>query len=358
MTKSSSSAVSIIEESDQEVSKAIQWLNELQDINDRTNKLPIVLQTQKDVLEYLEKHTVETFLFDCDGVLYRSPDSIAGARECILSLLDNNKSVYFITNNAASNRQQLRAKLTTILNLPNNLLTDDMMISSSYSCAQYLKQYFTNHETKPIIYVIGSQGLCDEIKSVTSFNVITTSESESYSMTREELADYIFPDEPIDAVVVGHDTSFHFRKLCIATVLLQNNPTALLVATNMDSYDLVGNDGRHLPGNGALVSAVQYATKRSIINVGKPSTTLFDLLQNQYPTIDPQRTMMIGDRLDTDIKFGTDNNMIAALVMTGVTTAATLQQIGIDGTNVDEPQPTIILSHIGLLNYNYNNNSS
>ena len=78
-------------------------------------------------------------------------------------------------------------------------------------------------------------------------------------MTRDELAAYDFSalGDQVDAVVVGHDTGFNFRKLCLATVLLQRNPQALLVATNMDAFDLVGADGRHIPGNGSLVRSVR-----------------------------------------------------------------------------------------------------
>jgi len=77
-------------------------------------------------------------------------------------------------------------------------------------------------------------------------------------MSREELADYDFSRfHPVDAVVVGHDTAFNFRKLCIANVLLQWNADARLVATNMDAFDLVGADGRRIPGNGSLVASVR-----------------------------------------------------------------------------------------------------
>lgn len=57
-------------------------------------------------------------------------------------------------------------------------------------------------------------------------------------MDREELETYEFSEGPIDAIVVGHDTEFTFRKLSIANNLLLQNPDALLVATNHDSFDI------------------------------------------------------------------------------------------------------------------------
>ena len=57
--------------------------------------------------------------------------------------------------------------------------------------------------------------------------------------------------------------------------------------------------------------------------------------------------MFVGDRLDTDVRFGRETGMISALVMTGVTTAQKLIDLG-DGTE-EEPLPTVIVSHVGKL---------
>jgi Haloacid dehalogenase-like hydrolase len=141
--------------------------------SDDRRDLPLILQTQKDVITYLENKYIITFLFDCDGVLYCSPNSIiSGAKECIQSLLlsdtniGNAKKLYLITNNSLLSRQQLGTKLTSMLQLNDTILSDDMMIMCSYSCARYLKKYFQN--TIPVsrrktIYVIGSQGLCNKM---------------------------------------------------------------------------------------------------------------------------------------------------------------------------------------------------
>ena len=81
-------------------------------------------------------------------------------------------------------------------------------------------------------------------------------------MTRDELADCDFSElHPIDAVVVGHDTNLHFRKLAIAQVLLQKSPHALLVATNTDAFDLVGAHGYEIPGNGGAVKFLEWTTR-------------------------------------------------------------------------------------------------
>ena len=82
------------------------------------------------------------------------------------------------------------------------------------------------------------------------------------------------------------------------------------------------------------------------IDTGKSSNALVDLLQKEYQ-LDMKRTLMVGDRLDTDVKFGKDSGMKSALVLTGCTTAEKLMEVGV-GTE-DEPLPHIIFPHIGMM---------
>merc|ERR1711957_904226 len=171
------------------------------------------------------------------------------------------------------------------------------------------------------VHVIGSEGLCEELTNC-GFSITggPSIPNESPSMDRDELAQYDFEEHPIDAIAVGHDTEFTFRKLTIANNLLLRNPNSLFVATNHDNFDLVGSDGRHIPGNGCTVKALEYCSRRTSINVGKPSKTLADLIAKEH-NLEPSRCLFVGDRLDTDIRFGVETGMKSLLVMTGVTTA-------------------------------------
>ena len=80
--------------------------------------------------------------------------------------------------------------------------------------------------------------------------------------------------------------------------------------------------------------------------MGKPSKTLIDLIA-QHHGIDPSRSLIVGDRLDTDIRFGVDSGMLSALVLTGVTTANHLESLN-EGT-AEEPLPSAILPHVGQM---------
>ena len=229
-------------------------------------KAPILWTSQDEAASYVKEH-IDTVLFDCDGVLYRTPDPIPGSRRCIEKLIAT-KKVLFVTNNAGVNRQQLRDKLSKVLDI-DGLLTVDQMISSSYSAGQYLTQQLANKEMSgKRVHVIGSRGLCEELDNF-GFEISGGPSSDSAEMDRQELANYEFQESPIDAIVVGHDIAFTFRKLSIANVLLQKNPNAILIATNRDSFDLVGEDGHHIPGNGAIVAALEYSSGRIAVNTGK-----------------------------------------------------------------------------------------
>lgn len=307
------------------------------------------LQNRQETSHYIDKN-FDAILFDCDGVLYRGSHPIPYASQSIKALVKRKKKVLFVTNNAGQSRAQLRDKLAKILHLDD--LSENQIVSSSYSASRYLEQFLIDKGKllkDASIHVIGSSGLCDEVAKLGCYVTGGPSFDKS-SMSREELGTYSFEYEEmkgkVDAVIVGLDTEFNYRKLCIANVLLQRNPDARLIATNEDAFDLVGFDSRHLPGNGSLVKAVEYCSQREAINVGKPSTFLAKLMMNEH-SLDPARSLFVGDRLDTDCKFGIDNGMKSALVLTGCTTAKRL--IELQGGTETEPLPHLIFPHMGMM---------
>lgn len=185
------------------------------------------------------------------------------------------------------------------------------MVSSSYASACYLKDRLPDNAK---VFVIGSAGLCEEL-SASGYCVIgATDDANPPSMNRQELASYDFSSTaPVDAVVVGHNTEFTFRKLCIANNLLLRSPNALFVATNLDSFDLVvskkNEEHCHIPGNGCVVKALEHCSQRTAINVGKPSTELAALLQKEHG-LDKDRCLFVGDRLEDTLTFSLRIDMV------------------------------------------------
>jgi phosphoglycolate/pyridoxal phosphate phosphatase family enzyme len=342
---SSSDITDIIrKESDMEMKKVTEMLK----TSCPESRLPHLIKTNSDFISYVHNNSIENFLFDCDGVLYRGTDPMPFASQAIKQLIKRGKHVFFVTNNAASTRTELKLKLEEVLSC-EGVLKEEMMIGSAYVAGQYLKSCkLKEHVNKNRVHVIGTSGLCSELQSA-GFDV-SGGQDPAYTpsgMSRDELAAYPFTEGEIDALVIGLDNDFNYRKLSIATVLLQRNPDALLIATNLDAFDLVGYDARHLPGNGALVSAVEKASGRTAINVGKPSSTLSELIMDVYG-LKAQETLMVGDRLDTDIKFGNDSGMKSALVLTGCATSSTIQSVLKDGVN-SRMIPNVIFPHVGYM---------
>lgn len=371
------SSSSLFSTKNENVHDAVQELNKLELFYNNNNanrkntaEAPTIWKSKEEASNFVDNN-IDTVMFDCDGVLYQTSNAIPGASECIKGLLNKGKKVLFVTNNAGVNRRELKEKLSKLLNISDDL-SSDMMVSSSYSCAQYLKQHLLVPSpssstptpiSKPRVHVIGSSGLCEEIAN-TGFEVSGGPCSTlPASMDRNELANYNFDEQSIDAIAVGHDTEFTFRKLAIANNLLLRNPKALFVATNEDSFDLVlGNDGSsadvesnilHIPGNGCVVKALEHCSRRKAINVGKPNKYLADLIfsniNNSDVPVDPSRCLFVGDRLDTDIRFGNENGMKSLLVMTGVTTAQKMIDLQATQGTEEEPLPQYILPHVGML---------
>jgi HAD superfamily hydrolase (TIGR01450 family) len=137
----------------------------------------------------------------------------------------------------------------------------------------------------------------------------------------------------VQAVIVGLDTKFNYHKLAMANLHLQAGGTrtpAKFIATNADAYDMVA--GFLMPGAGALVNAIltslnnENGSQRTDYPevTGKPNPFAVDLIlrDNGMDMKDEavrSRMIMIGDRLDTDIKFGANAGIDTCLVLTGCT---------------------------------------
>ncbi|XP_016078606.1 PREDICTED: pyridoxal phosphate phosphatase [Miniopterus natalensis] len=119
----------------------------------------------------------------------------------------------------------------------------------------------------------------------------------------------------VRAVLVGYDEHFSFAKLSEACAHLRD-PDCLLVATDRDPWHPL-SDGSRTPGTGSLAAAVETASGRQALVVGKPSPYMFECIKEHF-SVDPARMLMVGDRLETDILFGHRCGMTTVLTLTGV----------------------------------------
>ena len=150
-------------------------------------------------------------------------------------------------------------------------------------------------------------------------------------------------DEDISAVVVGADESFSYRKLCIASIAIQRG--AAFVVTNGDTFDRIGN--LLMPGTGALSAAISASTdKMPSVITGKPYSFLIETLRKKYG-VDFSKTLVVGDRLDTDIAMG--RNAEAAICCHVLTGVSTLQDAATAYANQSNCAPHVCIQSISSL---------
>jgi|688.fasta_scaffold611183_1 ribonucleotide monophosphatase NagD (HAD superfamily) len=97
-------------------------------------------------------------------------------------------------------------------------------------------------------------------------------------MTEEELASFSL-DKSVVAVTVGINFTFNYRKLCIASLYINENK-ADFIGTNPDRN--TGNGIRYIPGGGTIIKAIETATGVKAKIMGKPSTYMFDIIRKQH----------------------------------------------------------------------------
>ena len=309
----------------------------------------LLIDTPAKARKFLADH--DSFLFDCDGVLWRGEDGLLPNTVETLALLERlGKSCIFVTNNAAKSRAAYRERFAQ---LGLERITLGQVVPSSFVAARWLAR------TMPDVrkaFVVGAGGLVDELRDA-GIDVLTARDFDlpgSNPLSNEAGASLAVLAEAVDrhpdvgAVVVGHDTGFDFKSLCLASLFLERG-TVAFIATNPDAFDIVA--GHRMPGNGCFVASIATVAGRAPDAVcGKPAPDLATYLLSEY-TLNPLRTCMIGDRLDTDIALAHAMGSSSLLVLTGVATADDMVALNVESPSHEDsvPLPSHTISHVGRL---------
>ncbi|XP_052463582.1 pyridoxal phosphate phosphatase [Carassius gibelio] len=254
----------------------------------------------RDLLD--AKHNV---LFDCDGVIWNGETAVTGAPEVVSLLKQRGKRVFFVTNNCTRPRENYVQKFSR---LGFTDVAEEEIFSSAYCSAAYLRDVA---RVQGKVYVIGCGGVMKELRDA------------GVPVAEEEDAEpgasiYTCPLDPdVKAVLVGYDENFTFMKLAKACCYLRS-PECLFLATDPDPWHPL-RGGRVTPGSGSLTAALETASSRKATVIGKPSRFMFDCIASQFD-VDPARSLMIGDRLETDVLFGSNCGLTTVLTLTGVST--------------------------------------
>lgn len=254
----------------------------------------------RDLLD--AKHNV---LFDCDGVIWNGETAVTGAPEVVSLLKQRGKRVFFVTNNCTRPRENYVQKFSR---LGFTDVAEEEIFSSAYCSAAYLRDVA---RLQGKVYVIGCGGVMKELRDAG----VPVSEEED---AEPGASIYNCPLDPdVKAVLVGYDENFTFMKLAKACCYLRS-PECLFLATDPDPWHPL-RGGRVTPGSGSLTAALETASSRKATVIGKPSRFMFECISSQFG-LDPARSLMIGDRLETDVLFGSNCGLTTVLTLTGVST--------------------------------------
>lgn len=249
---------------------------------------------------------IKTVLFDADGVLWVGGKTIQGAPETICKLREMGINVFVVTNNPTLTRGAFAQKM---LNRGFKDIDPEMIISAGYVTSQYLVSHGFN-DKKRRVFVIGESGLIQEMRN-NGVNAIGVDDLPDVPIDELEL------DPDILACVVALDMTLTYRKMAIGNRVLVEND-ALLIGTNCDNSLPLGK-GIFVPDAYPNILAMENSSGKKALVLGKPSKLMFDPLRD-LKGLDCTETLMVGDRLNTDILFSRNINSRGCLVLSGCTT--------------------------------------
>ncbi|MBN2812231.1 HAD-IIA family hydrolase [Treponema zuelzerae] len=227
---------------------------------------------------------------DMDGVIYRGRELVPGAAGFVTRLIAADIKFLFLTNNSGQTALDLVRKMDA---LGVKGLTESNFITAAMATAIFLSAQHPG----AAVYVVGEAGLSSELYK------------HGFSIT-ENTPDY---------VVVGKTTNFNFDMIRKAARFIQNG--AKFIGTNPDMIDPV--EGGFEPAAGVMLKAIEAACGKKPYIVGKPNSLMMMIARKQLG-VHSEDTVMIGDRMDTDIVGGLEAGMKTCLVLSGVSSRASI----------------------------------
>ncbi len=234
---------------------------------------------------------VETWLTDMDGVLVHEEVPIPGAPEFIEALKGSGMPFLVLTNNSIYTPRDLRARLLgSGIDVP-----EDAIWTSALATAQFLSEQ-RPHGTA---YVVGEAGLTTAMHDV----------------------GYVMTDRQPEYVVLGETRTYSFEAITRAIRLIDDG--ARFIATNPDPSG-PSHHGK-LPATGAVAALISTATGKAPYYVGKPNSLMMRSALNRLQA-HSETTVMIGDRMDTDVISGLEAGLRTVLVTSGSTPAGDVER--------------------------------
>jgi len=237
---------------------------------------------------------IKAVIFDLDGTIYIGNTPLPGAAEAVEKLKTAGIKTIFLTNAATGSRADVVAKLSRM----NIKAERKEVYTASYLLAKYITE---NHKAKKV-FVIGEKGIFDEL-------------NEAGAQKTEEAGE-------AGIVAVGLDRKLTYDKLCKAQIALSKG--AAFVVSSMDhTYP---TEIGEIPGSGAIVTAIAFASGKKPYIVGKPNPYVLELIGKEHD-LKKNEMLMVGDRIDTDVVFAKNSGIKSALVLSGTSKKANIKEI-------------------------------
>jgi 4-nitrophenyl phosphatase len=197
----------------------------------------------------------------------------------------------------------------------------DEIFASAYSSAIYISRILNLPAPKNKVFVLGESGIETELKSEGIEFICGTDPAYRRDITPEDyagIANGSLLDKNIGIVLAGLDFHINYLKLSYAYQYLARGSKFL--ATNTDST--LPSNHTFFPGAGSISIPLINMTGQQPTALGKPSQAMMDSIEGKFQ-FDRKKACMVGDRLDTDIRFGIEGKLGGTLaVLTGVSTKA------------------------------------
>ncbi len=230
----------------------------------------------------------DAYFFDLDGTIYLGDHLLPGAARMIHELRRREIPVRFLSNNPTKEPEQYSEKLAALgLPTPVEDIANTVVTTT---------RWLVEHHPDAVVFPISEEPL----KRALAARGIRMSED---------------PAE-IDIVIASYDRGFDYRKLQIAFDAIWFHRRAFLIQTNPDRFCPFPG-GRGEPDCAAMTAAIEAATNtRCAVSLGKPSPLM---LREAMAGLDArvEHSIMVGDRLQTDVRMAVDAGMRSALVLTG-----------------------------------------
>lgn len=233
----------------------------------------------------------KNYLIDMDGVLVKGRTPLPGAVEFIDHLLSCKVKFLILTNNPLYTQRDLEHRLNSSgLKVPaENIFT------SAIATARFLQ----NQNPNGTAFVIGESGLTQAMHEV----------------------GYVQTDLNPNYVVLGEINNYNFEQITKAIRLIMDG--ALFIATNPDSTGPL--EAGVVPATGAMAALIEKASGKAPFFVGKPNPLMIRSAL-RYLGVHSEDTIMVGDRMDTDIVAGVMSGLETILVLSGVSTRADVER--------------------------------